>query len=62
MSDLDHLMRRAAQRSFERALEDGQVSQVTIDDVAAALEGTKPSVSLSDLEAFTADIEQFARF
>ena len=62
MSDLDHLIRRAAQRSFERALEDGQVSQVTIDDVAAALEGTKPSVSLSDLEAFTADIEQFARF
>ncbi len=62
MADLDHLIRRAAQRSFERALGDGQTSRVSIDDVAAALEGTKPSVSPSDLEALAGDIEQFARF
>lgn len=62
LADLDHVMRRAAQLAFERALAQGGESQITQRDLDQALEGTRPSVRPEDLEVFVSEIANFARF
>ncbi len=62
MADLDHVMRKAAQSAFERALASGGDSEIGPEDFERALASTRPSVSPEDCDLFDADIAAFARY
>ena len=60
-ADLEHLVRTAAQRAFERALSSGTDSPVDHDDFEAAIAAVRPSVSAAMMQSFRDEIEQHAR-
>jgi AAA+ superfamily predicted ATPase/ribosomal protein S18 acetylase RimI-like enzyme len=60
-ADLEHFVRTATHRAFDRALASGNDSPVTHGDFEFALRSVRPSVSESDREQFTNEIERYAR-
>lgn len=60
-ADLVAVCQAAAQAPFERELHGGQPSQLESDDLLAALESYRPTVSSDELAAFDEDVRQFAR-
>jgi len=60
-ADLEHFVRTAAQRAFDRALEGGSDSAVNQSDFDAALSAVRPSVSESDRVEFNTEIDRYAR-
>ena len=62
LADLDYVMRQAAQAAFERALASEGDTAISPDDIAQALERTKPSISAEDRIAFAEEIATYARW
>jgi SpoVK/Ycf46/Vps4 family AAA+-type ATPase len=60
-ADLGEIWNRAAQRAFERDLTSQGAARVTTDDLLAAVETHRPSLSPDDLAAFEQQVREFAR-
>ena len=59
-ADFALVAQRAAQLAFDRAL-DGQAAAVIADDILAAVDATRPSVSAESAERFAGEAATFAR-
>jgi transitional endoplasmic reticulum ATPase len=61
-ADIEFAARKAAQHAFEREYFEGATHRATEEDFLAAIQSTRPSLSVEILRAFEDDVGRFARY